>query len=118
MPTKPQNPCRHPGCPRLTHETYCEVHAKRCDNHRPSASRRGYDNRWRKARARYLREHTFCRSCEENGRLVKATVVDHIQPHRGNTDLFWDETNWQPLCKPCHDRKTVLEDGIPEYSYW
>jgi 5-methylcytosine-specific restriction endonuclease McrA len=20
--------------------------------------------------------------------------------------LFWDEQNWQPLCKRCHDHKT------------
>lgn len=25
--------------------------------------------------------------------------------------LFWDEANWQPLCKPCHDQKTAREDG-------
>jgi 5-methylcytosine-specific restriction protein A len=25
--------------------------------------------------------------------------------------LFWNETNWQPLCKECHDRKTATEDG-------
>jgi 5-methylcytosine-specific restriction protein A len=23
--------------------------------------------------------------------------------------LFWDEDNWQALCKPCHDRKTAVE---------
>ena len=23
-----------------------------------------------------------------------------------NKQLFWDENNWQPLCKDCHDRKT------------
>jgi len=44
-----------------------------------------------------------CRSYE---RLTPATVVDHIIPHRGDERLFWDETNWQPLCKQCHDKKT------------
>lgn len=24
---------------------------------------------------------------------------------------MWDECNWQPLCKPCHDSKTAREDG-------
>jgi len=33
-------------------------------------------------------------------------VVDHIQPHRGDQLLFWDRTNWQTLCKRCHDQKT------------
>ena len=33
-------------------------------------------------------------------------LLDHIIPHRGDQKLFWDEQNWQPLCKDCHDRKT------------
>ena len=42
----------------------------------------------------------------KEGKLTPATVVDHIVPHRGDPRLFWDEKNWQPLCKECHDRKT------------
>ena len=30
-------------------------------------------------------------------------MVDHIKPHKGDETLFWDETNWQALCKPHHD---------------
>ena len=41
-----------------------------------------------------------------NSVLTPATVVDHIVPHRGDHALFWDEQNWQPLCKSCHDKKT------------
>ena len=33
-------------------------------------------------------------------------LLDHIIPHRGDQKLFWDEGNWQALCKACHDRKT------------
>lgn len=36
-------------------------------------------------------------------RLTVATVVDHIVPHKGDQTLFWNEANWQPLCKLCHD---------------
>jgi 5-methylcytosine-specific restriction enzyme A len=79
------------------------------DRQRPSATQRGYDARWRKARARYLAEHPLCASCQAEGRLTPATVVDHIVPHRGDTRLFWDETNWAVLCKRCHDRKTVRD---------
>jgi 5-methylcytosine-specific restriction endonuclease McrA len=28
-----------------------------------------------------------------------ATIVDHIKPHRGDQNLFWDQTNWQALCR-------------------
>ena len=41
--------------------------------------------------------------------MTSATVVDHITPHQGNQNLFWDTNNWQALCKPCHDRKTLSE---------
>lgn len=25
--------------------------------------------------------------------------------------LFWDPSNWQPLCAGCHSTKTAKEDG-------
>jgi len=40
-----------------------------------------------------------------------ATVVDHIIAHKGNANLFWDESNWQALCKRCHNSKTAAADG-------
>ncbi|MEG0936266.1 MAG: HNH endonuclease signature motif containing protein [Clostridia bacterium] len=73
---------------------------------RGGANERGYDSRWRKARTLYLRKHPLCAECRRNGVLTPATVVDHIVPHRGDERLFWDEANWQPLCKTCHDQKT------------
>lgn len=33
-------------------------------------------------------------------------MADHIVPHRGDRELFWNLQKWQPLCKDCHDRKT------------
>ena len=33
------------------------------DRERPSAARRGYGGRWRKARARFLAEHPTCARC-------------------------------------------------------
>ena len=42
--------------------------------------------------------------CEAAGKLVEASVVDHIEPHRGDLKKFWDRENWQALCAPCHDR--------------
>ncbi|MCB6219080.1 HNH endonuclease signature motif containing protein [Bacillus paralicheniformis] len=111
---KPLKPCNEPGCPTLTREGYCEQHKRikpTYDQHRESAARRGYDNQWRKARQGYLSKHPFCVSCMKEGRRVPATVVDHITPHKGDKKLFWDSSNWQPLCAPCHSRKTAKEDG-------
>lgn len=104
MPRKPKRPCRYPGCPNLSDGVYCEVHRRLFA--RENAASRGYDGKWRIARERYLRKNPLCVKCMAEGVITPATVVDHIIPHRGNQKLFWDESNWQPLCKNCHDRKT------------
>jgi 5-methylcytosine-specific restriction protein A len=38
-----------------------------------------------------------------------ATDVDHVVPHRGDRQLFWDTSNHQALCHSCHSRKTGKE---------
>jgi 5-methylcytosine-specific restriction protein A len=41
---------------------------------------------------------------------AQASLVDHKTPHRGVQRLFWDRSNWQPLCTPCHSgRKQSIE---------
>ena len=79
------------------------------DRQRPSASSRGYGAKWRRARLAFLAQHPLCASCQTAGRLVPATIVDHVVPHRGDQKLFWDESNWAPACKRCHDAKTARE---------
>nr|DAW14896.1 MAG TPA: HNH endonuclease [Caudoviricetes sp.] len=112
MPIQPKKPCRHPGCANLTHGRYCDEHIKlHMKTDRLSAHRRGYDRAWRVASKQFLIAHPLCVMCEQNGILRPATVVDHIVPHKGDKDLFWDMSNWQALCKECHDRKTATEDG-------
>ena len=82
-----------------------------------STSSRGYGSRWQKARKRYLNAHPLCVECMKVGKYVRATDVDHVMPHRGDLDLFWDENNWQALCHSCHSRKTRSEDHDPVYHY-
>jgi 5-methylcytosine-specific restriction enzyme A len=76
-----------------------------------SSTQRGYGSQWQRARKAYLQKHPLCRECEKEGRITVANVVDHIRPHKGDMTLFWQQDNWQPLCKAHHDLKTVLEDG-------
>lgn len=76
---------------------------------RPDATQRGYDGRWKKARKAHLAQHPLCEECAAIGRTTVATVVDHITPHRGNRERFWDIANWQSLCKTHHDAKTMRE---------
>lgn len=108
MPFQPKKPCSHQGCSNLTKDRYCEEHkhlSNQYDKHRKSASKRGYDHRWRKARKVFLMNNPACVKC---GRL--ADVVDHIVPHKGDKQLFWNQSNWQPMCTSCHSAKTVRED--------
>jgi 5-methylcytosine-specific restriction protein A len=68
--------------------------------------------RWTKGRLRHLTKHPLCRYCELQGRVTEAAVVDHVVPHKGDERLFFDESNWQSLCKPCHDQvKQAAEHG-------
>lgn len=75
-----------------------------------SSTERGYDSRWQKARTGYLRNHPLCAMCTAEGRVERATVVDHIVPHKGDMKLFWQSENWQPLCASHHSSdKQILE---------
>lgn len=59
--------------------------------------------RWLRLREHQLVMHPLCAFCLEQGIVEPATVVDHIKPHRGDPELFWDPDNLQSLCKPHHD---------------
>ena len=110
MPYAPKRPCRLPGCGKFCEHghVYCPEHDAQygSDAMRGNANYRGYDRQWREARRRFLQLNPLCVKCMERGMLTPATVVDHVIPHRGDRKLFWDEQNWQPLCKECHDKKT------------
>ena len=109
MPHTPKRPCRYPGCPNLCEKgTFCEDHRREWspESLRGSAAARGYGTKWREARKLYLPRHPLCVKCLEENKITPATVVDHIVPHRGDRKLFWDQDNWQPLCKEHHDKKT------------
>ena len=109
----PPKACYSPGCPNITHATYCKIHKKEYnvsyERARGSATKRGYSYRWSKERDAYLIRNPLCVICLENKEIRTATEVDHIRPHKGNMALFWDVTNWQALCKTCHSQKTGKE---------
>lgn len=76
---------------------------------RPCASARGYGHRWQKVRLAFLGQHPLCVSCLRQGRTTAANAVDHIIPHRGDAERFWNQANWQALCTTCHNIKTANE---------
>ena len=121
MPTAPAKLCSHPGCnAKAIINGKCPAHQpkptdapikrERTKDKRPSAHKRGYDYRWNQARLAFLDEHPLCKHCQDKDMIVAATVVDHIIPHRGDQSRFWNQDNWQPLCKSCHDIKTATID--------
>ena len=119
MPSRALRPCVHIGCGRLVNgrNARCDEHQKAYQNAaaktRDNDTHSLYGSRWRTARAHFLRAHPLCigERCVSNGLVTPATVVDHIRPHKGDRALFWDRSNWQPLCKTCHDIKTATHDG-------
>lgn len=83
---------------------------RRTDAEGHSAEREAWRAWYKTARWRDLRWATLTRdrfTCQCGcGHLEIETsllVADHIVPHRGDPDLFWDPANIQTLWKPHHD---------------
>jgi 5-methylcytosine-specific restriction endonuclease McrA len=69
-----------------------------------------YDTaRWQRLRAYQLLEHPLCAICARKGLVEPASVVDHVDPHRGDWMKFCTG-KLQSLCKTCHDgEKRTIE---------
>lgn len=114
--------CRFCGCTnyRLDGHNFCEKHLwweekKEAEREQKRKAQRDWskytrssDNystsRWRNLSRSFLSSHPYCEICGS-----PSEVVDHIVPHRGDDDLFWDRDNLQALCKLCHNNKTQRE---------
>jgi 5-methylcytosine-specific restriction protein A len=115
MPSVPIRSCGgSPICPDPA------VKDGRCANHqRPERSEqaadwhRMYNGRWRKYRLGFLARNPLCGDpFGSHGKvLVAASVVDHIDAHRGDPAKFWDSANHRPLCIACNSRKAAIEEG-------
>jgi 5-methylcytosine-specific restriction endonuclease McrA len=78
------------------------------------------NNDWRNYCAKFLAINSECYVCG-----TKATVVDHIRPHRGDETLFKKTDNHIPLCAHHHnyvsakfDTKYVVGGSIDEKLRW
>ena len=101
--------CDAPGCGELSVRAskYCVrckaksiARARLAEKKRPSAARRGYNDKWRMIRANYLRRNPNCEICGK-----PATEVDHIKPlSEGGTHR---SENLRALDKSCHSRITA-----------
>lgn len=65
---------------------------------------------WRnQIRPRQLTEEPYCKRCNLRGEVVLATVVNHVEPHRGDWDKFINGP-FESLCKTCHDSEVQREE--------
>lgn len=62
---------------------------------------------WRKLRGLVLAAEPLCRECTKKRITRAASHVDHVDGDPSNNTM----SNLQPLCAPCHSRKTAKEDG-------
>ena len=108
---RPSRPCQTPGCPSLRP---CVTHPhKPFANARRTGAHLYRTQRWKRERAEYLAANPYCvaPSGDEMSALCWATstVVDHRIPHRGDEQAFWNQNNWNALCRGCHNAKTGRE---------
>ena len=71
---------------------------------RPRSDQRYHTARWTRESRAFRSEHPLCEECKKRGILTPSQVVDHIIPVAICAD-FWDQSNWQALCKRCNMAK-------------
>jgi len=69
----------------------------------PSYKKLYSTKQWYRLRHYQLKQSPLCIFCQKLGRIQAAQIVDHIEPHRGDKQKFFDANNLQSLCKLCHD---------------
>jgi 5-methylcytosine-specific restriction protein A len=112
LPWAPKHPCSK--CGRATDKRFCDRCAPQVERAREQNEpwRAWYRTpRWKALRWEVLTEAMFRCQCEEcKGEKVwpKATVVDHVEPHRGDETKFWSGP-FKAMAKRCHDAKTARE---------
>lgn len=107
MPHRAGRVCAHPGCSEVV------FHGSRCGAHvevfHQQDYRRWYQTpEWKRIRIEQLQREPWCRDCAARGLMVKATDVDHIEPHRGDRELFF-KGPFASRCHSCHSKKTQGE---------
>ncbi len=65
---------------------------------------------WQRRRAHQLASEPLCRMCADTGKVISATIADHVTPHRGDWSLF-ASGELQSLCKFHHDSTKRIEEN-------
>lgn len=129
MSSAPLRKCSLPTCAALAIRSgRCQEHATANERLRGSSSERGYDQEWRRFRARLLRmpcrrcdgnpvatcplcggsglRFAFCKDCLLKAKMVLSAEIHHLRKLRdGGARL--DPDNCVGLCKPHHQKRTA-----------
>lgn len=71
---------------------------------------------WKRLRLYQLKREPLCRFCKKQGIITPADTVDHIKPHRGDKNLFFNINNLQSLDKKCHSSIKQRLEKSGEYG--
>ena len=87
---------------------FCAKHgAKRSEKYRKNEKL--YNSAgWKSLRAKHRSEFPICASCLQRGIVTPTEHIDHVIPHRQDSDRFLVNL-FQGLCAACHTQKTKLE---------
>ncbi len=112
MPNAARKICTYPGCSRLAIERgRCAMHRRDAERFFPRdpVSQRLYNTQeWKAIRDEQLTREPWCRECAKHGVKRRATIADHIKPHKNNEQEFY-HGELQSLCVACHAQKTNRE---------
>lgn len=114
MPRRAKTPCRQQGCAALLDQPgFCDKHRRESFRAQKQTVSNDYKDRnrfyqrkaWKNVRALQLQLEPLCQECRKIGKLIPATIVDHVVAIAdGGAEL--DRANLQSLCKAHHDAKT------------
>ncbi len=91
---------------------------------RAKANAKYNTRQWEALRIIQLSKHPLCIACQAEGRVVPATVVDHVFPWTHISEQAFYINRFQSLCATHHSTKTQLERhgiyrafGVPDRDY-
>lgn len=110
MAQSAKRPCHVPGCSGYSeHEGYCQRHSYKRASNRPrkytkrkKTTQRGYGTNHQQLRKIIKYQQPMCAVCGD-----PANELDHVDGNAFNLS----RDNLQMLCKSCHSKKTVKEQG-------
>lgn len=119
MPTIPiNNKCLELGCQNK--KTYRSAF---CSDHGGGKTVKGKTNgklynskAWQIRRDMQLSMYPLCAKCLSEGKVTQANHVDHVFPHRQDSNKFFLNI-YQSLCPSCHTLKTQEENKGNYYHY-